>query len=212
MASSQPSITLSNCIPESTHNALITITGPRRSGKSVLLRYMLEDFYFNQFHKVIFWSPSINVPNTDFHDLPIAEEDRYDEFFEDDMLYYIDEQEKNIKEGVTKYYLMVFDDMVCENGVVQNKNTNVINKLAARGRHMNITFIMTSQSPTGLSKWTRTQVDCAIMFQWPGKHLRSLREENWVLYDLLQLIEKGSKHSFCIYNRVDDIRAVSIIK
>lgn len=162
-------------------NCVMTITGPRGSGKSYLTAHLLEKPEFiKKFDLVVIMSPSLDV-NEDYHTVFL------EKLKERKILYYIvqvtsekiedvfDDMYKNMKEvralkrrrikdvqrSRCPSLLLVLDDIIDSN--VVNFGGSV-DKIAERGRHVNITAIICSQRISAVSRSIRINSDYFFIF------------------------------------------------
>lgn len=145
---------------------VMTIAAPRRSGKSYLIKHMLkiiiDDFDFVK----------ILCPSLDFND-------DYDEFKERKHVELLSHPDRFFIENLIQQHetcsaqvkgrddiecprtLVIFDDCVDSN-ILSFKG--IVDRIAERGRHINISAIISSQRLTAISRSVRLNSDYFIIF------------------------------------------------
>ncbi len=149
-------------------NNTIAIIGPRRSGKSVLIRYLYQKFWKKQFDMTIVFT---KCPSTaDFYNEFIESyngdgELVRDEGFNPDIFNIIKEQqtERIVKGEKSLKILMILDDAVDK----KLRNTQEFSDIFLMGRHdsFNIQLVFASQSATALNPEQRENLDLLISFR-----------------------------------------------
>jgi len=143
---------------------VLTVCAPRGAGKSHLTRHLLtsKDFYKGVWKKEYIWcfSPTLEF-NDDYEGI---EMNRVSKHMEDDVLSIIREMEdlvKSVRQKKTPQVLFIFDDILDSN-LLNFKG--ILDKIAARGRHIHISMIILSQRISGVSRTIRLNSDCFIVF------------------------------------------------
>jgi hypothetical protein len=114
----------------------------------------------------------------EFKDIPPENHFPYDEQVLD-MLYdnleqeFMEEMEDN---GKSTNKLIIFDD-VGYSGNLKNKNFGIITKLAANGRHLNLSQIYTSQRFSMVSTNLRSNLTGAILFSTSMRELELISDD-----------------------------------
>ena len=139
------------------------IAGPRRSGKSHLIKSMLKNELKKKFkpENIFIFCPSIDL-NDDFKEFSQARKfnEPKPEIINDIMR----ECQHNIKvygKQRTPNVLIIFDDCLDTNIM---KFNGILDKIASRGRHMKISMIAVSQRISGISRTIRLNSDYFLIF------------------------------------------------
>lgn len=159
-------------------NFMMSITGPRGSGKSYLVTHLVETKAFNsRFDYIVFYSPSLDV-NNDYYTPKLKKNPR--------VHYVADVTQESINEAFERMYeckreslleersgmnqddplvcpkmLVVMDDII-DSGVIHFGS--VVDKMAERGRHVNMSVIICSQRVSAISRSIRINSDYFIFF------------------------------------------------
>lgn len=139
---------------------LLTIYGPVRSGKSVILNNILYSkvLGFNYFSKIIIFSPTVEIDssmryiNEDVNITKITGED-IDEM--EDLLKLIIEDQKHNDEPI----LIIIDDLI------DKLRGKVLSNLCTRYRHYKISLILTTQYYKGVSPIIRNNSSHWILYK-----------------------------------------------
>jgi hypothetical protein len=156
-------------------NTKIVITSKTKSGKSELLRFLLMNDNTN-FYKTYLFCPTEKI-NSFYKDL-IPDENVFEEFEEDWLNKLI--QKMTSKNGSNKQphekkdVLIIFDDCSSDADFTHSK---ALKRLFTRGRHLNISVIMTSQYIYQIPPVCRSNVDYAIVGQMNFQSLELLTSE-----------------------------------
>lgn len=161
-------------------HAMIVAYGPRRAGKSYLFQTLLSHKpYMDQFDYISILSPSFEF-NDDYyipalvdddrvHFLPQVDEDLINKIFESQakcMRTVTDMRRSKVDQGDHNYtcpkHLMILDDII-DSGVV--RFGNVVDKIAERGRHVNLACLITSQRISAISPSIRINSDYMLLFE-----------------------------------------------
>lgn len=162
-------------------NCVITVTGPRGSGKSFLTSHLLENKEFtHDFDVIVIMSPSLDV-NDDYHtkilerlkergilyyvvDVTMDKiEDLFDDMYKAKKLA-LSLKRRRIKDPQRTHcpkMLIVLDDII-DSGVVNFGGS--VDKIAERGRHVNMTAIICSQRISAVSRSIRINSDYFFIF------------------------------------------------
>lgn len=148
-------------------NFVMTMIAPRRSGKSYLIKEMLNGGLMEQFDHIYIFCPSISF------------NDDYDDFKHEENVHLITEpKESLIMEIILKHEvlknackyktdeycpstLLVLDDLI-DSGIFNFKG--VVDRIAERGRHIEMSLIVSSQRLTAVSRSVRINSDYFIIF------------------------------------------------
>ena len=141
----------------------MAIIGSRGSGKTVLLKNMLENELAAQYDSVHIISPTCQCPDQQelFAPLHIPPE-HFHEDMDPSTLDTLINQNKIEKKNI----LIVMDDMAFNTvGRGSWKNSTSLNRLAALGRHYSVGLILLVQYACNLSKAVRGNCDAFIVFR-----------------------------------------------
>lgn len=157
----------------------MVISAPRKSGKSYLIKTMLNHGLKNSFDHIIIICPSLDF-NSDYDDFR-----KYDHFFFkakvqqnyiDDLFRDMAEAQKEVmrkqRQGNKKSsynedevrmpsMLIIFDDCI-DSGVFNFRGG--VDKIAERGRHINLSCIISSQRISAISRSIRINSDYFLIF------------------------------------------------
>ena len=172
---------------------VMSIAAPRGSGKSFLVRHLLNDdnFYRGVWDPSYIWimCPSLEF-NDDYADLGIPFEDEIHKV--SDVNKMIDEVNtlfdrmadcvKEHKQKNTPQVLLILDDIL-DSPLLNFKG--VVDKISCRGRHVHISVILCSQRISGISRTVRLNSDMFLIFA-PSNYSEA---EQW----LLQFVAKKNK-------------------
>lgn len=157
-------------------NCVVSIIGPRGSGKSFLNKKLLTS-EFNDFDTIIIFCPSLDV-NDDYYGRELTQmENIYyvNDFNEDDLEAVFQDQYRCKKSVVANRrnkilqrqqlecprLLVVMDDVI-DSGVI--RFGGVVDKYAERGRHIDITCLICTQRMSALSRSVRINSDYIFLF------------------------------------------------
>lgn len=135
------------------------ISAPRGSGKTFLLINLMihNQLYKKEFEKVYLFCPSAQLdPKYDLLNLP---NDQIFEEYTPEKLQEIVDNNGDLKTCI------ILDDCIAETGFKSNKNNDILNTLAIRGRHLGISLIICTQKTTGASTIIRSQCDGLFVFK-----------------------------------------------
>tara|TARA_R110000772_G_scaffold142139_1_gene251829 strand:+ start:976 stop:1743 length:768 start_codon:yes stop_codon:yes gene_type:complete len=181
-------------LPDPREGFMLGLVARRGSGKSFCIYNLLSNFYKGCFDKVYIFNPSYgNDMTLSPESLDLPEESFYDKVDVDFIEGVIDSQiaqKKQYDAGKLKKkhldrILLVFDDCISDPNFVSNRNANIMNKLAFKGRHLRMNCILSSQSyNAGMSKRLRTNVPNWIFFRTDNtKERKSIIEEQGGICD-----------------------------
>ena len=155
----------------------MSIAAPRKSGKSFFITSMMRAGLFDHFDYIIIMCPTLNF-NDDYQEFvdrknvtAIADvsRDEIDLLFEKQskVMRKIKQQERNPSTQIqqVKLYcpntLLILDDCV-DSGVFNFRGS--VDKIAERGRHINMSTIISSQRQSAISRSVRLNSDYFITF------------------------------------------------
>jgi len=124
--------------------ASIVLAGKRRSGKGVLTRDLVKNYFSKKkLRNAYLFSPTSNIAQNPLNFVP--EKNRYLELDIEVIEMIMNNQEQLIKEDPKGNYhiLLVIDDVV---GSINNKQKAILNKIFIMGRHLMISLIYNVQS------------------------------------------------------------------
>lgn len=166
------------------HRFRLCICSPSYSGKSNLILSLIKEkrFYWDYFKVFIFSKSYYNDPI--FDNISILRKYTCDDLSERKIQKILDHQqylrEKYEEEGKLDKLpnlLIIIDDCAGDNKL--SNRTSIINKLMFRGRHANMSILITTQSYKMLSKNIRTNFSDLIFYGADNdKELRAIAEEN----------------------------------
>ena len=169
-------------------NKIIGLFGKRNSGKSRLLRYLVENEK-DEFKKIFVICPTECINN--FYKKLVDEECIFDTYDNDWMLQLIkkmtDAKQQSQK---TNNILIILDDCISDTDFHHCQSLNI---LCTRGRHLNIAVILTSQYIFSIPPVCRNNLDYVFCGQMNKKSVDLLSDE-FLLGDV-------DKHEFIkLYN------------
>lgn len=151
---------------------VMTIAAPRGSGKSHLIGAMLERGMFDDYDHIVIMSPSLDF-NEDYDKFRNKKKYRFisnvtsnviEKLF-DSMaacMKRIIQKKREGKETLEcPLTLLILDDVI-DSGVI--KFGGIVDKIAERGRHVNIGFIGATQRLSAMSRSVRLNTDYFIIF------------------------------------------------
>ena len=174
-------------LPDPREGFMLGLVARRGMGKSFLIYNLLTKFYKGCFDMVYIFNPSyLNDMTLSPDSLGLPEESFYDKIDPEAIEAIISkqiQQKKDYDNGKMKKkhldrILLVFDDCISDDNFTSNKNTNILNRLAFKGRHFRINCIITSQYYNGLSRRFRVNVPNWVFFRTDNmKERKSIIEE-----------------------------------
>jgi hypothetical protein len=157
------------------------------SGKSVIIVSLIADYYIPlgivRPEDVFYFSPSINMDDT-YKKLPqgVRKFEEYDEAFILQLMNEMKDKKKMSKNPVEiPFIILIFDDMIAEtneNGRGAFTNNSVLSKLFTRGRHYNISTIVTSQKYTSLPRTIRVNSLQIILLNMIESEIDTILDEH----------------------------------
>jgi hypothetical protein len=141
------------------------INGPRNSGKSVFIRNLIKrkDMYASIFKNddIFIMSPSLDL-NDDYEE--IKTKHKFSSGFSEVIKEIIDKQTNIIKKygkKRAKSLLLILDDILGDKSVARY---GIVETLATKGRHMNISVIVVTQRLNGISREVRLNIDFLVSY------------------------------------------------
>ena len=168
------------------------------SGKTVLIQNLILDIYKGCFSRIYIFSPSIDIDDTWLPVKKYISEELT--VTEDEQIYYqdfdgeavqtilttqkkvIDHQKKDPKTKKLFSILLIFDD-VADNKAIHNNQA--LNSCFTRGRHSQISTILSTQKYNAVSTIIRTNMDSMYLFR-----LRNANDLQAVIDELSALLDK----------------------
>ena len=182
------------------------------SGKTVLIQNLILDIYRGCFSRIYIFSPSIDIDDTW---LPVKkyieeeltktkDEQIYFQDFDGEAVQHIlttqkhiiDYQKKDPKTKKLFSILLIFDD-VADNKAIHNNQA--LNSCFTRGRHSQISTILSTQKYNAVSTIIRTNMDSMYLFR-----LRNANDLQAVIDELSALLDK--KILLEVYTKATDER------
>ena len=173
------------------------------SGKTVLIQNLILDIYKGCFSRIYIFSPSIDIDDTWLPVKKYIEEEQtktkdeqiYFQDFDGEAVQHILTTQKNIidhqkKDPKTKKLfsiLLIFDD-VADNKAIHNNQA--LNSCFTRGRHSQISTILSTQKYNSASTIIRTNMDSMYLFRLRNDNdLQAVMDELSALLDTKILLE-----------------------
>ena len=160
----------------------LIITGRTRSGKSFLLRQRILPAIFKEYDGIFILSPTSNLDaGWNKFKKTLTKKQRknlvfIDEFNEDQILELIRLIGDSKKEGGKEKYLFVCDDIT---DILTPSKRSFFSKMAIKGRHFNISYIITTHKYNSVNTLIRTNATKKIFFKINQKReLDTIKEEN----------------------------------
>jgi len=176
-----------NMLPDPREGFMLGIVARRGQGKSFLIYNLLKKFYKGCFDQIYIFNPSYgNDLTLSPESLDLPEEcfiDHIDPAFIQSIIDKQIQQKKEYDNGKLKQkyldrVLFVFDDCISDANFCSNKNTNILNNISYKARHLRCNCIITSQFYNGLSRRFRVNVPNWIFFKTDNmKERKSIIEE-----------------------------------
>ena len=155
-------------------NKTVLLIGKRASGKSELLRYLVN-LSKTQFKTVFLVCPTEKVNN--FYDGLIKPEnifDEYNEMWVEKLMKKMGEVNQNKSNHEASHILLILDDICSDLNLGKSKT---IKQLFCRGRHLKISIIMTAQYIYQIPPVLRCNTDFVAVGQMNSQSLDLLTSE-----------------------------------
>jgi hypothetical protein len=171
----------------------------RNSGKSRLLRYLVicEKEHFD---KIFVISPTECV--NAFYNCITSKDCIYDEYNDDWMMRLINKMTTVTAEKKNKKVLIILDDCIADTDF---HHTKALKILYARGRHINIAVILTTQYINSVSPFMRLNSDYIMIGQQNKKSIDIITDEYMAgcieRYSFIKLFNESTKdYNFLVIN------------
>jgi hypothetical protein len=182
-------------------NKTICLCAKRCSGKSYLIRYFVEQ-YRDKYSKIFVICPTEQINH--FYKEITDEKyifDTWDEGWVEDLINSLTKY-KSENQGKTRQVLLILDDLISD---VRFSESKGLKKLFTRGRHINISVIISQQSVRGIPLVCRTNCDYFICGQLNQSSIEILADEmragNLTKKEFIDLYHDSTKdYNFLIIN------------
>ena len=161
-------------------NNMIVLVAKRRSGKSILLKYLVNK-QKKHFDKIFVFCPTEDINKFYQTDDFIPKNNIFKEYKEEwveTLLNSMGNINKGLVEGVdndkAKKVLLILDDCCSD---VNFHQLNSLKKLFTRGRHCHISVIMTCQYPNQIPPICRTNADYILLGQLNEESVKLISDE-----------------------------------
>lgn len=194
------------------------IAGKSTAILNLLLRpYDDSDEQGKNFYKDNFEGKNIYIVNPSLHlddkyaslikAKRIPEGNIYTEFDEDEMMALYDrireQYDEEVKLGKIEPKLIVLDDCA-HSGSLKDKQYGFISRVAANGRHLGISLLVTSQKYTAINVMLRENATGLILWECSNKQLMSISEDHAIQshkqFEKMFRDSTREKHSFFVIN------------
>ena len=155
-------------------NKTTTLVAKRNSGKSVLLKYLVDSSK-KKFEKIYVICPTESVNN--FYSSLVEKNcifDAWNEEWANTLIEKMTTQNANKKKEEKKNILLILDDVMSDTNFAQSP---ALKKLYTRGRHINIGVIATCQYLYNLPPICRSNADWCIVGQMNRQSIQLLADE-----------------------------------
>jgi len=156
-------------------NSTVIFCAKRRSGKSTLLKHIVES-EMNKFDKIFLFCPTEEINNF------------YSDVVKTDCIFnnYNEEWIENLIKQMTNYYknkkanekdkkvLLILDDCVSD---VKLQSSNTFKKIFTRGRHIGISLVITTQYLNLIPSVARTNADFVVVGQLNSQSIKLMCDE-----------------------------------
>ena len=175
------------------------LLGPSGAGKGVLLQNMILDIYRDCFERVYIFSPSINVDHTWLpvksyldNKISLSEDEPslyYDTYDPESLQAIINTQRKIVEHQKTKRsnklfsILIIVDDFADD--VSFSRNSKLLHSLYVRGRHSQISTLVSTQKFSALSPLIRVNACSLYVFR-----LRNYQDLNTFLDEVSAIVDR----------------------
>ena len=175
------------------------LLGPSGAGKGVLLQNMKLDIYRDCFERVYIFSPSINVDHTWLpvksyldNKISLSEDEPslyYDTYDPESLQAIINTQRKIVEHQKTKRsnklfsILIIVDDFADD--VSFSRNSKLLHSLYVRGRHSQISTLVSTQKFSALSPLIRVNACSLYVFR-----LRNYQDLNTFLDEVSAIVDR----------------------
>ena len=177
------------------------LLGPSGAGKGVLLQNMILDIYRDCFERVYIFSPSINVDHTWLpvksyldNKINLSEDEPplyYDTYDPENLQAIIDTQRKIVEHQKTKKSNKLFSILVIVDDHADDpsfsRSSKLLHSLFTRGRHSQISSLVSTQKFAALSPLIRVNADSLYVFR-----LRNYQDLAMFLEEVSAIVDKKS--------------------
>jgi hypothetical protein len=175
------------CLPQPPF--LLVIVAPRKSGKTNLLldALMDENKYCTKFDIIIIWSRTYHH-DSKWRNIKLPEGSVFTTFVEEEVKEIL-RMAEYVAKKMTVNVLFIFDDMISE-GIMNPHRMGVLEAVAVRGRHANVSIVIISQQYMALSAAVRNNATNSIFFRIRnGDELEKIARENRESLSMDQFLE-----------------------
>lgn len=146
---------------------------PRKSGKTYLINKLLRNVWRKEFDYIVIVSPTLEYQDEYPIESYVDADKRMKIYsgFDTVIPQLIEDQKRTqalVKENPKEYKevhtLMIFDDCIDSNLFKHASRQNVCDQLGERGRHFNMSVVITSQYMTAVSPSLRRQAEALYIF------------------------------------------------
>ena len=175
------------------------LLGPSGAGKGVLLQNMILDIYRDCFERVYIFSPSINVDHTWLpvksyldNKISLSEDEPslyYDTYDPESLQAIIDTQRKIVEHQKTKRSNKLFSILIIVDDFADDpsfsRNSKLLHSLYVRGRHSQISTLVSTQKFAALSPLIRVNACSLYVFR-----LRNYQDLNTFLDEVSAIVDR----------------------
>ena len=175
------------------------LLGPSGAGKGVLLQNMILDIYRDCFERVYIFSPSINVDHTWLpvksyldNKISLSEDEPslyYDTYDPESLQAIIDTQRKIVEHQKTKRSNKLFSILIIVDDFADDpsfsRNSKLLHSLYVRGRHNQISTLVSTQKFAALSPLIRVNACSLYVFR-----LRNYQDLNTFLDEVSAIVDR----------------------
>jgi len=171
-----------------------------------------KDFYKNDFSgsNIYIVNPSLALDDkyaTLIHAKKIPEGNIYVDYDEEEMMRLYEklreQHDEELKEGTLKPKLIILDDCAFS-GSLKDKQYGFVSRVAANGRHLGISLIVTSQKYSAVNTLLRENLTGLIVWESSNKQLDLIYEDHSIFpkskFDKMFRDCTREKHSFMVIN------------
>ena len=185
-----------------TMNKCIALIGKRNSGKSVLLKYIVNSEY-NKFSKVFVISPTECVNN--FYKSLVPSNcifNEWDEEWGNKLINNMSQINAGKSKNEMKYVLLILDDCIVDTNF---SNSPALKKVFVRGRHTGVNCIFTTQYLYAVPPIVRSNCDYVVCGQINRQSIQILADEylsgDLERKDFISLYNRATRdYSFLVIN------------
>lgn len=189
------------------------IIGPSGSGKSLLLQNLITNGYAGLFERIYIFSPSIDIDSTwqpvknyIKNNIKLAKDEQvyFNSYNVADLENIINKQYKVVEYLKSNNYefamqiLIIIDDFADNPKLTHD--SNILNSLYTRGRHLNISILISSQGFKKISPLIRKNITHLMLFRIRNQaDLDAIIDELSALYNkktLLKIYETATKEKY----------------